>query len=119
METDQLDLLLRLIIAHILADFVFQTKEMALGKKNGLKTKHLNVHILIVGLLAYLLLGEWTNWFGPLLIMLVHGLIDLGKSRIKKDSTTLFLTDQAMHILTLVIYCIVVSDISVWELIRA
>lgn len=104
MEIQQLDILFRLIIAHLFADFILQTDKIVAGKQKGLKAKHFHIHILIVGVVTYLFLGQWSNWWAPLLIMLVHGLIDLLKISFKKDNAWVYLADQFLHLFTLVIF---------------
>ena len=47
MEIQHIDILLRLIIAHLLADFVFQTDAIVKGKKNkGLGSVNFYLHLL-------------------------------------------------------------------------
>ena len=59
MEIQQIDILLRLIIAHLLADFVFQTDAIVKGKKNkGLGSVNFYLHLLFVGILNYVLLAQ-------------------------------------------------------------
>ena len=112
MEIQQVDILLRLIIAHLLADFVFQTDQIAKEKKRGLRSGYFYVHLLIVCLLTYLFLGEWSNWQAPLIIMLFHGLIDLLKIRIRSEASWVFLGDQLLHILTVILLWIYLTNYS-------
>lgn len=102
MEFQQLDILIRLLLAHLLADFIFQTKWIVEGKRNGLKSKHIYIHLIIVGILTYVLLGEWANWKIPLVLMLLHGLIDITKIKLYKDNLFTFIIDQALHIISIV-----------------
>lgn len=113
MEIQQLDILLRLIIAHLLADFVFQTDKLAAAKKNGLGSWHFYFHVFLVGFLTYVLLAQWGNFLGPIIIMSIHGLIDWLKIRIKSDGALLYLSDQFLHILTLVLYWILTTSNSI------
>lgn len=116
MHIQDLDILLRLIIAHILADFPLQSNKMAKGKKKGLVSKHFYQHILIVGIVTYLLLGQWSNWLGPLIIMLIHGGVDAIKAGVeslskwaRREEKWLFAIDQALHLLTLLVYWAITS----------
>ncbi|MEL7002406.1 MAG: DUF3307 domain-containing protein [Bacteroidota bacterium] len=104
MEIQQLDVLFRLVIAHLLADFVFQTDKIVKGKQKGIKSRYFFLHIIIVGVLTYLCLGHWNNWWAPLSIMLIHGAIDWGKIKLKTDNTWVYLGDQLLHLLTLIIF---------------
>lgn len=73
-------ILLQLLIAHILTDFVFQPHNWVEKKKiKGFKSYHLWIHISISALLTYLLLQDWTNWKTPLIIFITHGMIDYWK----------------------------------------
>ncbi|MDZ7776289.1 MAG: DUF3307 domain-containing protein [Bacteroidales bacterium] len=104
MQVQQLDILLRLIIAHLLADFVVQTDGLAKRKNsNGLLSGSFYIHLLTVGLLSYLLLAQWSNWYAPLVLLIVHGLIDQGKVFIKRDNTFVFVIDQLLHLISIIL----------------
>ncbi|MEO9474529.1 MAG: DUF3307 domain-containing protein [Cyclobacteriaceae bacterium] len=106
---EDLDVLLRLIIAHLLADFVFQTDKINKGKQEGIRSRLFLLHILIVGAVAYVLVGQWTQWLLPLLIMMVHGGIDWLKVSLSKRFSQLWLYsgDQFLHMLSLVVlWCV-------------
>lgn len=80
MEVQQLDILLRLTLAHLLADFVFQTDAVVKSKRSkGLGSVNFYIHLLIVGLLTYVFLAQWTNWYLPMILTGVHGIIDLAR----------------------------------------
>lgn len=116
MDTEHIAIFFRLVIAHLLADFIFQSNTMASEKKKGLASGYFYWHILIVGLLTYVLLGQWTNWLGPLIITVIHGAIDAVKARIETKyiwantrDKWLFIVDQFLHILTLLVYWLITS----------
>lgn len=114
MEIANLDILLRLWIAHLLADFVFQSDTMASEKKKGAASIYFQWHIAIVGMSTYILLGQWTNIIGPLVITLLHALIDDTKARIERKwgsawEMKLFLIDQGLHLITLTGYWAIVT----------
>lgn len=118
METEHIAILFRLVIAHLLADFTFQSNTMATEKKKGLASGYFYLHILIVGLLTYILLGQWTNWQGPAVIMVIHAVIDLIKATVeskiewaKTRGKWLFIIDQILHILTVLAYWIITSKV--------
>lgn len=103
MEIQQLDVLLRLIIAHLLADFVIQTDGLAKRKNsNGLRSGSFYIHLLAVGLLTYLILAQWSNWYAPLVLVIAHGLIDQAKVFIKRDNVFVFISDQLLHAISIV-----------------
>lgn len=103
MDIEGLGILLRLLLAHLLADFVFQTDGMVKGKRKGFKSKHFWVHMLIVGFLTYLFLADWYNWWAPLLVVILHATIDLLKISLKKDNAWLYIGDQLLHFLSIVL----------------
>jgi hypothetical protein len=118
MEIQQLDILLRLIFAHLLADFVFQTDGLAKRKnRNGLRSGSFYIHLLTVGVLTYIFLGQWSNWYVPLILVIVHGIIDLGKVLIKRDNTFVFVADQLLHIISIVFVWIWITENSFISLI--
>ncbi|MDP2176486.1 MAG: DUF3307 domain-containing protein [Bacteroidota bacterium] len=98
---EQGNILIRLIAAHFLADFAFQSTKMVENKK--WISKEMILHVSIVYLCTALLSG-W--WLGALLISGLHYLIDGLKIEAKKKEkgTELqrFLLDQIMHIITII-----------------
>jgi len=115
MEIEQLDILLRLLVAHLLADFVFQTDKIVDKKKKGLNSKYFYLHISIVGLLTYLFLAEWTNWWAPILMMVMHTITDLLKTRIKSNNALIYLVDQLLHFVTILILWILLTNNSIFS----
>jgi len=103
MDIQHLDILLKLIIAHLLADFVFQTDKINEEKKNGPRSKYFWLHLAIVGGSVYILLTEWINWQLPVSVIIAHGLIDWGKSSLEKDGTWVYIIDQLLHVLSLIV----------------
>src|SRR5699024_10607562 len=95
-------LLLRMVIAHLLADFFLQPYAWVGGKRqHHIKSRHLYYHIAIVGVLTYLLMLDWHAWELPLFITATHFFIDWWKST-RKDTIGIFAIDQAAHILMIV-----------------
>ncbi|MDB5022602.1 MAG: hypothetical protein JWP78_357 [Mucilaginibacter sp.] len=109
----ELNLLLRLIVAHLLTDFVLQPSEWVKQKK---QKKHLSLklyfHVLIAGLTAYIFSGLWANWWLPLLLMTTHFFIDLWKLN-RPDKMVYFIIDQLLHILViLVVWILLFYDLA-------
>ncbi|MGW8123201.1 DUF3307 domain-containing protein [Roseivirga echinicomitans] len=103
MDTPEIEILLRLIIAHLLADFVFQTNGMVKGKREkGPRSSQFRWHIVIVAALTYLFLADWANWWAPIGIGLVHAVIDWIKISIKKDSIWVYIGDQLAHFISII-----------------
>ncbi len=94
----------RLILAHLVGDFILQTRWIVLRKR---KLDGLALHVGLVGLamlrVAWSRLGRWWPWL--LIIMLVHGITDWAKMRLEPrlplPPIVPFLADQALHVLTL------------------
>lgn len=111
MEPIELGILLRLLVAHFLADYTFQPDKWVRSKtRNQLKSSSFYLHILVVGVLTYLLLADWSNWQAPLIIAITHLIIDGIKISINKNTITAFIIDQALHILIIFGVWIYLSD---------
>ena len=95
-------LLIKWIVAHLIGDFVLQTKAMVLEKRKlKLTSAYLYIHCLLHGVLIYVISMQWTNWLAPVLILTSHLIIDIWKLYQKNNLTT-FLIDQFLHIACLV-----------------
>ena len=99
-------LFLKLLVTHLLGDFVFQPKNWVKDKeKKKIKSTKLYAHIGIHAILLLLILQFNLQRYGNifLLIILSHYLIDLGKLYLQKKKTNriLFFIDQALHLLFL------------------
>jgi len=92
-------ILVPLLAAHFLADFILQTDEDVKRKQSILV---FSKHIVLVTLLSYLFVGSWHCFTIPLVILVSHAVIDLLKKTIKKDSITIFLIDQVAHYLVII-----------------
>ncbi len=102
--------LLKLILAHLVGDFVLQSKRWVGAKEN--KKAHSIVfylHIVVHGLLVLLLLWDISYWSLALVLALMHGAIDAIKLYAQRENskTQWFLADQALHL---------VSILAVWLL---
>jgi hypothetical protein len=98
-----LSLLIRLILAHFLADFLFQKSSWVKERISiKWKSKSLYLHILIVGVLTWLFSGHFQNFWIPIFVMVTHYLTDIWKSY-SKNNIAQFLIDQAIHIIIILI----------------
>ncbi|MGO3689766.1 MAG: DUF3307 domain-containing protein [Psychroflexus halocasei] len=99
-------LLIKLLIAHVLGDFVFQPSKWIEGKrKNTYKSKYFYFHGLIHLFALIVLLGfDWSYWLWILILVGSHLLIDLIKINLDKRLNTrlLFALDQTFHILVII-----------------
>jgi len=93
-----IQILIPLLTAHFLADFILQTDEDVKRKQSILV---FGKHIVLVTLISYLLVGSWGCFTIPLIIFISHTLFDQIKRTIKKDSLTIFLVDQIAHYLVI------------------
>lgn len=98
-----LELLIRILVAHFFADFIFQTTAMAKEKdKNGLKSGSFWLHIGIHVLVLSLVLWDYKLWPILLIISVGHFLIDAINTRISNSSTCVFIVDQVLHLVIIV-----------------
>ncbi|SDX82040.1 Protein of unknown function [Lutibacter oricola] len=99
-------LLLKLILAHVIGDFVFQPEKWVKSKeKKKHKSPYLYWHIL-VHLFAALVVLQFNRvyWLGVLIIIISHYIIDVLKLNLKKklNFRWLFLWDQLAHLAVIV-----------------
>lgn len=102
-------IMVRLLIAHCLTDFLWQPNRWVKEKKEKIwKSKYLWYHGLLTGLVAWILLWNLHYWPAILFLMISHLLIDglkltLGIRIIKTDKHDLFLflADQLLHVLVI------------------
>lgn len=97
-------ILIKLIIAHFIGDFLLQPKSWVEDKENRkAKSVKLYLHILIHGLLVLLILWDLNYWLLALLLMLSHGIIDILKLYAQKEGnkSKWFLIDQVIHIISI------------------
>ena len=94
-------LLLRLLSAHLLADFFLQNDKLCKAKtEDGRKAVIAQLtHALVHAVCAYILLADWQNWIIPSVIFISHFIVDVVKSRLRGNGTIAFLCDQLIHVL--------------------
>lgn len=99
----EINLLLRLVIAHLLTDFILQPKSWVKDReeKKG-KSGKLYLHVFITTMVAYIFSGEYCNWAIPLVIFSTHLVIDYAKSKASNNNFGYFIADQIAHILVIV-----------------
>ncbi|MCH7409381.1 DUF3307 domain-containing protein [Belliella sp. DSM 111904] len=94
-------IIIKLLLAHFIGDFAFQPRSWVEEKeKRKAKSPKLYLHILIHGGLIMLLLWEWEVWPLVLILMGLHGIIDVVKlyAQKKKNKTSWFIMDQVLHL---------------------
>ena len=114
-------ILVRLLIAHCVTDFLLQPGSWVEGKKSNVwRSKYLWYHGLLTGLVAWILLWNFSDWWLVVIIASSHILVDglkiqIGNKINKKGDYELFLftTDQIIHIVIIVL--IWLQLINGWE----
>jgi len=99
-------ILIKIILAHFIGDFIFQPKSWVEEKeRKKIKSLKLYIHIVIHGLLILLLLWDLDYWLLALLLMVSHGVIDTLKLYAQKESnkSKWFLIDQVLHIISILV----------------
>jgi hypothetical protein len=97
-------LLIKLILAHLLGDFVFQTASWVKAKEEKrLSAWQLYAHSLIHGLLIFVLVWDFGAWKIALLITVAHFTIDTVKIYAQRANTRRmwFFIDQAAHFVSI------------------
>lgn len=114
-------ILLKLLLAHLVGDFVLQPKLWVEDKENKkIKSPKLYMHTLLHGVLVMLVLWDLRYWPVALILTLTHGTIDCLKVYAQKDEnrTRWFVIDQLLHLISIVVVWIVFYhpdlDIKFW-----
>ena len=101
-------LLLNLMLAHLIGDFLLQTDGLCKEKRElGLKSWFMWVHPIIVTGLTWLLFGDWGFVWGGVITFVSHLLIDAMKSRVERKGQRVgyFVIDQVLHLLIIGLLC--------------
>ncbi len=99
-------LLLKLILAHLIGDFFLQPQQWVKDKeKNQLKSVWLYVHVAIHIALMFIIIWDLSYTIMILCIGVSHLVIDALKLILqrKKNKRLLFLIDQVLHLLSIVV----------------
>lgn len=92
--------IIKLIIAHLIGDFLLQPKDWVNEKEiKKISSLKLYFHLFIHGVLISLLLWRIDCWLFIITLVLSHGIIDIIKLYFQQESkkTTWFLIDQGLH----------------------
>ncbi|MFD2550641.1 DUF3307 domain-containing protein [Bizionia sediminis] len=112
-------LLVKLILAHILGDFILQPKSWVKNKeKNKLKSVVLYAHVALHAALLFLLIWDFSYW--PLILMLsvLHLIIDAVKLIFQTKATKRiwFFIDQALHLTAIFVVFLLYTNTSILAL---
>ena len=106
----------KLLLAHLLGDFLLQPTSWVLDKESKKhKSIYLYIHTAIHGILAWILVGEMAfGWFAMVLALL-HGGIDFIKLYFQKTKTkrNWFVIDQALHLVVIVLIISVYKKLTI------
>ncbi|MBL4744797.1 MAG: DUF3307 domain-containing protein [Flavobacteriaceae bacterium] len=124
-------LLLQILLAHVLGDFLLQpSKWVAHKEKWKIRSKYLYLHVILHGVLVYVFIGEWNQVTVPILLVCCHFLIDLIKLYQKKNILW-FLLDQGAHLISILViwmlfygqfqyvqglFLVLISSVKAWKL---
>ena len=97
------ELFLCLLLAHLVADFVFQTSSSCKSKaEKHERSIHQYVHALIVFSLSWIVSWDLSFWWGALIIGVAHLCTDIWKSY-RLEDVKWFSLDQCIHVLILAV----------------
>lgn len=92
------DILIGLLTAHVVADFLLQSRrDVARKYRLSVLLRHAAIH----GILSYFLVGAWAAIWLPLSVAFVHAIIDWYKTRFGEPDLRWFAGDQIAHLATL------------------
>jgi hypothetical protein len=94
-------ILVKLLLAHILGDFLFQPGSWVKAKEQKKAMAwQLYAHVLIHGLLTLLFLYDLSDWKLVVTIMFSHLIIDYAKLKFQTENSkiTWFICDQIAHL---------------------
>lgn len=106
-------LVVRLMSAHVVGDFLLQSREFCVGKKKLETWKgwyYQSVHAFMQALLAYLFVGEWSCILLPVIVFASHFILDVVKALSGRDTLFVFAIDQALHLAVLSIIYVFLLD---------
>lgn len=111
---EEASILVRLLIAHCITDFLLQPNKWITDKKRRIwKSKYLWYHGILTGVFAWLFIPDLNLWWAILLIIITHTITDGWKlSTEKKQGSKLsfFLIDQLIHVVILIITWLLIID---------
>lgn len=106
-EDPFLTLLIALIAAHLIGDFLLQTRWDAEHKD---RLSIILKHAGLVAALSYVLAGMWSMWIIPVGVFLSHAIVDPVKHALaqrwelsSRSQSGLFVADQGIHIIVVVL----------------
>ena len=114
---------IKIFLAHILGDFVFQPKKWVIEKETKkIASFRLYLHGFVHGGIVLLLFWDWKMWQLACIITITHIAIDILKAYITSDNTKTqwFFIDQLLHVISILAiwYFCFLPDIYLFEIIQ-
>jgi hypothetical protein len=110
---NDLALLFRLIVAHLIVDFMFQMDSWLKQKSQKKWTSSwLYIHGALNGILAYTFAGFWTAMWLPITIFISHVLLD-GLKNTVEDTARVFLLDQLGHFIVILVCWLLLVNVEI------
>jgi hypothetical protein len=102
-------LLVALVCAHLVADFVLQSDAMVKAKS---RWPVLFGHACTHAVMTWILVGWWGFWPLPLAVLIVHAAIDRAKLSLgpRVSAGTGFWVDQCLHLFSLLLFAAAWAD---------
>lgn len=111
-----LGLILCLLLAHLVADFVLQSNRICKDKaEKKWKSPYHYEHAAIVFGLSWLVTWDIRYWWCALAIGVLHFLIDMWKSY-REDKVTWFVADQLLHVVVIVGVALMWCSMNDWSM---
>jgi len=109
----EIKLILLLVIAHLLSDFILQTQKMSDKKGNKTFTFYHVYHVIIVGIASYILSFDLRFWKAALILTIIHLFTDMLKSwlTIKNAKNNYFFFDQSIHLVSIALIVLAYSKL--------
>lgn len=112
-------LLLKLLFAHLMGDFVLQTDKWVTQKENKTwRAPFMYGHAVLHGLLVWLVVWQRDFWPYALAVAATHLTLDISKAMLQKrypqQAKSWFLADQLLHILILGTVTVLFTQAKVW-----
>lgn len=105
----------KLILAHLIGDFYLQPQSWVMQKEAlKLKSGKLYLHCAIHGLLAMIVLFDFSLWYLALAIACAHFSIDALKLSFQEDKSKRhwFMIDQVLHVVSIILLVAVAKGLS-------
>jgi hypothetical protein len=112
LTSSSLSLLVRLLLSHVIVDFLLQKKSWVTQKYDKRwKSPWLYIHGIIAGIVAYLFAATWPAiWIIPL-VGITHILGDGCKSQFR-DTVWSFIWDQVIHVFVIFVTWILLLNLT-------